>query len=137
MIETMKWFKRSKWWPACPWPFRSKHINENSRHFATSPLVSPPNDVWKTSTEIPSKRLVTIPHAIPFFFSVADETGKDADPERLTRIGGIPCSCFLPSCENGTLWWPICPSGWETCFSAFPYGECCIKRLKKLISLRT
>ena len=54
--------------PACPWPFRSKHINENSRHFATSPLVSPRNDVWKTSTEIRSKRLVTVPHAIPFFF---------------------------------------------------------------------
>ena len=63
------------------------------------------------------------------FFSVVDETGKDAEPKRVTRIGGIPCSCFLPNCENGTFWWPICPSGWETCFSAFPYGECCIKQL--------
>ena len=26
---------------------------ENSRHFATPPLVSPRNDVWETSTEIP------------------------------------------------------------------------------------
>ena len=26
---------------------------ENSRHLATLPLVSPPNDVWETSAEIP------------------------------------------------------------------------------------
>ena len=26
---------------------------ENSRHLATLPLVSSPNDVWETSTEIP------------------------------------------------------------------------------------
>ena len=26
---------------------------ENSWHFATLPLVSPPNDIWETSTEIP------------------------------------------------------------------------------------
>ena len=26
---------------------------ENSRHLATPPLVSPPNDVWETSAEIP------------------------------------------------------------------------------------
>ena len=26
---------------------------ENSRHFATPPLASPPNDVWETSAEIP------------------------------------------------------------------------------------
>ena len=28
-------------------------VRENSRHFATSPLVSPRNDVWGTSAEIP------------------------------------------------------------------------------------
>ena len=26
---------------------------ENSRHFATLPLVSPPNDIWETNAEIP------------------------------------------------------------------------------------
>ena len=62
------------------------------------------------------------------FFSDADETGKDADPKRLTRIGGASCSC-IPSGEIGTLWWPTCPSGWDVCLSALPFGECCIKRL--------
>ena len=32
---------------------------ENSRHLATLPLVSPENDVWKTSAEIPYRRRVT------------------------------------------------------------------------------
>ena len=32
---------------------------ENSRHLVTLPLVSPPNDVWETSTEIPSLSRVT------------------------------------------------------------------------------
>ena len=73
--------------PACP--FRSKHINENSRHFATSPLVSPRNDVWKTSTEIPSKRLVTIPHAIPFFFLLQTRLGRT-----LTRKGSLESVVF-------------------------------------------
>ena len=31
----------------------------DSRHFVTSPLVSPPNDVWETSAEIPSWWRVT------------------------------------------------------------------------------
>ena len=32
---------------------------ENSRHLATLPLVSPPNDIWETSAEIPYWRHVT------------------------------------------------------------------------------
>ena len=34
---------------------------ENSRHLATLPLVSPPNDVWETSAEIPYWWRVTTP----------------------------------------------------------------------------
>ena len=75
--------------PACLWPFRSKHINENSQHFATSPLVSPRNDVWKTSTEIPSKRLVTIPHVIPLFFLLQTKLGRT-----LTQKGSLESVVF-------------------------------------------
>ena len=57
---------------------------ENSRHFTTSPLVSPRNDVWETSTEIPSKRLVTIPHAIPFLFLLQTKLGRT-----LTQKGSL------------------------------------------------
>ena len=58
------------------------------------------------------------------FFSVADETGKNADPKRLTRIGNkLTCPCFD---EQGTYWWPYCPPGWELCWSVAPFGECCI-----------
>ena len=32
---------------------------ENSRHLATLPLVSPPNNIWETSAEIPYWRQVT------------------------------------------------------------------------------
>ena len=46
--------------------------------------VSPRNDVWETSTEIPSKRLVTIPHAIPFFFLLQTKLGRT-----LTQKGSL------------------------------------------------
>ena len=45
---------------------------------------SPRNDVWETSTEIPSKRLVTIPHAIPFFFLLQTKLGRT-----LTQKGSL------------------------------------------------
>ena len=32
---------------------KKKIVRENSRQLATPPLVSPPNDVWETSAEIP------------------------------------------------------------------------------------
>ena len=40
------------------WPIRNVYISktklwENNQHFESSPLVSPRNDVWGTSTEIP------------------------------------------------------------------------------------
>ena len=44
----------------------------------------PRNDVWETSTEFPSKRLVTIPHAIPFFFLLQTKLGRT-----LTQKGSL------------------------------------------------
>ena len=42
-----------------PWTASPGIFWENSRHFATPPLVSPRNDVWETSAEIPYWRRVT------------------------------------------------------------------------------
>ena len=41
----------SCWWIA--WNKKKLLARENSRHFAPPPLVSPRNDVWGTSAEIP------------------------------------------------------------------------------------
>ena len=49
-------------WPSSAW--------ENNRHLATSPLVSPRNDVWETSAQIPYWWRVTTQIWVGLFWSV-------------------------------------------------------------------
>ena len=64
----------------------AKHCNitvklawENSRHLATLPLVCPPNDVWKTSAEIPYWWRVTTQVWVVLLCSASDWSCRVGD----------------------------------------------------------
>ena len=67
----------------------SKLAWENSRHLATLPLVSPPNDVWETSAEIPYWWRVTTQIWVVLLI------GRAAWEIWFNQSGALPRSGFL------------------------------------------
>ena len=72
---------------------------ENSRHLATLPLVSPPNDVWETSEEIPYWWRVTTQIWVVLLIGWNKFPTRHDQSEALRRSGWWRVnSSFLRSC---------------------------------------
>ena len=85
------------WITVCTWKLKRsdflKHLVnknltwENSRHLATLPLVSPPNDVWETRAEIPYWRRVTTQIRVVLLIGWIEFPTRYDQSEALPRSG--------------------------------------------------
>ena len=84
---------------------------ENSRHLATPPLVSPPNDVWETSAEIPYWWRVTSQIWVELLIGRARRKFISTNQKHYPDLGSNAssvwnfCTRFSDVISRGKQWW--------------------------------
>ena len=76
------------------WFLFTRLVWENSRHLATLPLVSPPNDVWETSEEIPYWWYITTQIWVVLLIGWNKFPTRHDQSEALPRSGWWRVSCI-------------------------------------------
>ena len=77
---------------------------ENIRHFATPPLVSPRNDVWETSAEIPYWWRVTIQIWVVLLIGWSKFPMWFGQSEATSSVWNF-CAHFSNVISRGNQWW--------------------------------